>query len=265
MMDLAELQATVRRFVVTGDSDPELDAVLVGGGTPLRRLALHQRHYRLALLAALRQRFPATVWLVGSATFETAAEQFIRDSPPSAPCMTVYGEAFPRYLGGHRCVAAPYAEDFVRLEWSVGRLAVAAGGPTFDPTLLATLPDDLETARCHVTSGVEYLHVAWPVHRLFDAFLCGVAPSRFDLPAEPAVLEIVGGRGTVTVRTVPVPRAAFRAALAHGATIMEADDAARALASTFDLVTELTEALIDGVVLAIRATPLDCLSPLEHP
>jgi hypothetical protein len=263
-MDLAELQAAVRRFVVAGDSGPELAAVLVGGGTPLRRLALHQRHYRVALTAALRQRFPATVWLVGSTTFDAVAARFIRDSPPSSPCMTVYGEAFPAFLGEHMRAAAPYVEDFVRLEWSVGRLAVAVGGPAFDLALLATLPDDLDAARCHVTSGVEYLPVAWPVHVLFDAFLREAPPRQFHLSAEPAVLEIVGARGEVAVRAVSAARAAFRTALADGAAITDADASARALASSFDLATELTAALVDGVVLAILAPPPDSSCLQEH-
>ena len=57
--------------------------VLVGGTRPEHRLAIHQRHYVASLTRALVERFPATVWLVGSELVTHVATSFVREHPPS--------------------------------------------------------------------------------------------------------------------------------------------------------------------------------------
>ena len=72
--------------------------LLVGGNDPRKRLAIHHRHYETSLVTALLDRFPATIWLVGSTFVTETARQFVRRRPPSRPCIAEYGEEFPAFL-----------------------------------------------------------------------------------------------------------------------------------------------------------------------
>src|SRR5271170_4887052 len=66
MPALADIQADIRDALVRGDRRA-VAPMLSGGAHPEHRLAIHQRHYAASLTRALLDRFPATVWLVGSA------------------------------------------------------------------------------------------------------------------------------------------------------------------------------------------------------
>jgi hypothetical protein len=65
MPALADIQSAIRDALVRGDRSV-LAPILSGGADPAHRLAIHQRHYAASLTRALLDRFPATVWLVGS-------------------------------------------------------------------------------------------------------------------------------------------------------------------------------------------------------
>ena len=111
MPGLADIQAAVRDALVRGDRSAAAP-MLSGGARPEHRLAIHQRHYAASLTGALLDRFPATVWLVGSDLVTDAATSFIREQPPSKPCIAEYGELFPQHLGahpaaGHRSQSSP--------------------------------------------------------------------------------------------------------------------------------------------------------------
>ena len=100
MLRLADIQAGIRDAVVNGHVGA-VASVLLGGTHPEHRLVIHQRHYVASLTRALVERFPATVWLVGSDLVTHVATSFIREHPPSRPCVAEYGHGFPRYLGAH--------------------------------------------------------------------------------------------------------------------------------------------------------------------
>ena len=178
MPALAEIQAAVRDALVRGDHSAA--APLISGGTrPTRRLAIHQRHYAASLTRALLDRFPATVWLVGSELVTDAARSFIREQPPSKPCIAEYGEAFPQHLGAHPAAAAlPYLSQFGELEWHLGRLALAT--------------DD--------SPNVHYLHLNWSLDELISVYLHDSAPEAFALRQEDVWLEVRGLRGTLKMR-----------------------------------------------------------------
>jgi hypothetical protein len=121
---------------------------------PERRLAIHQRHYAGSLTRALVERFPATVWLVGSDLVARAARAFVREHPEK-PCIAEYGEGFPSYLGAHaKTDALPYLAQFAEIEWHLGRLALAT--------------DD--------SPHVHVMHVDWSLDELMAVFPDGQRP-----------------------------------------------------------------------------------------
>jgi hypothetical protein len=170
---LADIQSAVRDALVRGDRTA-VAPLLAGGAHPEHRLAIHQRHYAASLTRALLDRFPATVWLVGSEFITDAATSFIREQPPSKPCIAEYGESFPQHLGAHPAAASiPYLSQFAELEWHLGRLALAT--------------ED--------SPHVHYLHLDWSLDELIGVYLSDSVPDHFSLRHEDVWLEIRGLRG----------------------------------------------------------------------
>jgi hypothetical protein len=175
MPALADIQTAVRNALVRGDQRA-LAPMLLGGAHPEHRLAIHQRHYAASLTRALLERFPATVWLVGSELVTAAATSFIREQPPSKPCIAEYGETFPQRLGEHPAARSlPYLSQFAELEWHLGWLALAT--------------ED--------SPHVRYLHLDWSLDELIGVFLANSAPEQFSLRQEDVWLEISGLRGSL--------------------------------------------------------------------
>ena len=170
---LTDIQVAIRDALVDGHSAAVVP-VLIGGTRPEHRLAIHQRHYVASLTRALVERFPATVWLVGSDLVTHVARSFIREHPPSRPCIAEYGDGFPRYLGMHPAAGAlPYLAQFAELEWHLGRLALAT----------------------EESPNVQYLHLDWALDELIGVYLTDTAPDAFTLRQEDVWLEIRGLRG----------------------------------------------------------------------
>jgi hypothetical protein len=122
----------------------------------------------------LVERFPATVWLVGSELVTHVATSFIRQHPPSRPCVAEYGDEFPRYLGAYPAAESlPYLAQFAELEWHLGRLALAT----------------------EESANVEYVHLDWALDELIGFYLTDTAPDEYALRQEDVWLEIRGLRG----------------------------------------------------------------------
>jgi len=180
MPSLADIQSAVADALVRGNRRA-LVPVLSGGINAEHRLAIHQRHYVASLTRALLDRFPATVWLVGSELVTDAATSFIREEPPSKPCIAEYGESFPQHLGAHPAAASlPYLRQFAQLEWHLGRLALAT----------------------EASPHVHYLHLDWSLDELIGVYLADSAPDTFALRHEDVWLEIRGLRGTLQIERV---------------------------------------------------------------
>jgi Putative DNA-binding domain len=128
------------------------------------------------LTRALLDRFPATVWLVGSEFVSDAATSFIREQPPSKPCIAEYGESFPQHLGAHPAAASvPYLSQFAELESHLGRLALAT----------------------EHSPNLHYFHLDWSLDELIGVYLADTAPDTFALRQEDVWLELRGMRGSL--------------------------------------------------------------------
>jgi hypothetical protein len=173
VLTLTEIQTGLRDAMIDGHSAAVVP-VLLGGTHPEYRLAVHQRHYVASLTRALVERFPATVWLVGSELVTHAAASFIREHPPSKQCIAEYGEGFPQYLGADPAArSVPYLAQFGELEWHLGRLALATEEPP----------------------NVHYIHLDWALDELVGFYLTDTAPDAYVLRQEDVWLEIRGLRG----------------------------------------------------------------------
>lgn len=252
MPALADLQGSVRRAVVQGDA-PELAPLLVGGRDARKRLAIHHRHYETSLVTTLLDRFPATVWLLGSMFVIEAARQHVRDRPPSKPCLAEYGDDFPAFLSARPGAADfPYLRAFADLEWHLGRLSLAVTRPALTPADLSALPPEaLIDLRLTLQADVHYLHAGWAVDALMRLYLTDSAPDRFSLDAGDVWLELRGARGQLRMNRLDRASFAFRTALAAGGSLGDAAMSALDVDASFDPGRTLAGLVTDGLITAI--------------
>jgi hypothetical protein len=252
MPPLADVQAGVARAVVMGDAEP-IAALLAGGADPRARFAIHQRHYAASLAAALRQKFPATAWLVGEEAVLDAAHAYARAHPPRRPCIAEYGEHFPAFLA-HRLRALPYLGAFMELEWFVGQVSIAVSRPPLTWTEVARHgSESLPSAGLAMQPGLRYLRLAWQVDELMTMHSSGAVADEFLLRNEDACIEVRGVRGALRIERIDAATFVFRSALSGGASIGEAASAALDRDATFDAGNALRAIVDAGLATGLSA------------
>ena len=251
MPSLADLQGSVRQAVVLGEVEA-VAPLLVGGRDARKRLAIHHRHYEASLVKALLDRFPATVWLVGSTFVTAAARRFVRNRPPSRPCIAEYGEDFPAFLSADRGAAElPYLRPFAGLEWHMGRLSLAVTLPALGRRdLPAFNSDTVADVTITMQPGAHYFHAAWDVDNLLRLYLTDSAPDQFSLQSGDAWIELHGARGELQMNRLDRASFAFRAALSADQSLGDAAVSALDLDPTFDAGQALVTLVTDGLVTA---------------
>jgi len=254
MSDIAAIQRDVRHYLLTGESGPLL-GLIRGGRRPEKRLAIHQRQYRVSLVTSLLDRFPATVWLVGSDFASSAAEAFVRRFPPTRPCIAEYGEDFPTFLAERPgATGLPYLKQFAALEWQLVRTSLAIDLPAVTAADLRSLdPDELARARLILQPGSHYSRLDWALDELITLYLTDHEPTSFRLASGPVFLEVRGARGETRMTRLSGADFACRAALAHGHTLGEAMAAAQAADQTCDPGSAFVRVIGEGLITGIHA------------
>jgi hypothetical protein len=246
---LADVQTRIRDAVVLG-AGAGLAELLIGGDDPMRRLAVHRRHYEASLIEAVLRQFPGVVWLVGEAFTSAAAKDFVRRHPPIAPCIADYAETFPDFLarrpGAER---VPYIRWFAALERCLGQVALAVDEPALRIEDLSGLePHTLIHLVLSPQPGLRYHQAPWPVDRLIALFLDEAAPDEIPLETAPVYLQVFGARGRFRIDRLDAASFAFRAAVTAGLTLEAAAERAIAADPSFDLGRGLACFLADGLV-----------------
>ena len=253
MISLADVQRQIRNAVVTGEMTSAA-SLFVGGGDPVGRLAIHRRHYATSLVTALMGRFPATGWLVGSRMLEAAAATFVRQYPPTAPCIAEYGQAFPDFLarqsGADR---VPYLQAFAGLDWHLGRLAVAIDLPPVEHAAWAAVPPGA-VAEAFVTlqPGTHYVHADWPIDEIVGAYLADSPPAGLRLADASVWIEARGARGSFRLNRMTEGEFEFRVAVWTGASLGQAAERAIDIDPTCDPARALSSLMEARIVTAIQ-------------
>lgn len=252
MPSLADTQAAVRHAVVTGDS-ALVAPWIVGGRNAEKRLEIHRRHHEASLATAVLGRFPATAWLAGAPFMTEAARHFVREHPPTSPCLAEYGDAFPRFLS--RCPGAeslPYLAAFAELDWALGYVSVAVDGSPMPATVLTGVgAGGLLEARLILQPGLWHLRSDWPIDDLIGLYLTDSAPDRFSFEPRAVQLEIRGARGEFQIRRLDPGVFIFRQQVRNGLPIGAAAERALAADSGFDPAQALASVFADGLVVEV--------------
>jgi hypothetical protein len=251
---LAEIQLYIRDTVLGGTADPLLPH-LIGGTAPARRLAIHQRHYQASLVDALLEKFPACVWLLGVQLVAEAARAFVRCHPPAAPCIAEYGATFPECLALH-AEARSFAcvLSLARLEWDLGRVAIAVDSAPVGMDALAALEASLlPDVVLALQAGVRYLEMDWPVDELMKVYLSDNAPDRFQLEPAAVTVELKGARGTFHINRLDRGSFVFRSAIADGISIGLAAERALDVDPDLDVGGALAALIADNLVVGVAS------------
>jgi hypothetical protein len=253
---LAETQSLFRNVVIQSDAEAvtALRPLLVGGSDPEKRLSIHQRNYQRSLVDALLLKFPATGWLMGTAFLTQAAERFVCERPPAAPCIAEYGAEFPAFLSQEpRSERAPYLRDFAELEWCVGQVAIAVDRPPVTAEEFSKIdPNILLSMFLTLQRGLHFLEAGWPVDQLMTLFLTETAPDRFELPSSSIRVEVRGARGQFQLSRLDPAEFTFRKAIAGGRSIGDAAEFAMDVSADFDPGQALTALIATGFITGIN-------------
>jgi len=241
-----------------GPEDPQLLEAVVGDGLlPTARLQIYRHHVLTSLTEALQATFPVVCRLVDERFFRYAADTYIRQYPPEAPCLFEYGAHFPTFLKTFPpCRDLGYLEGVARLEWALNRALHAEVCAPLDPAVLGTLAaPDVPQLTFQYDPAVTFVRSPWAIDQIWRVHQATEAPTTpVDLHEE-VCLEIRRWEDEVGFRRLDPARYTFRALLAAGHTLALAAEAALETDAAFDCVGALSELLADGVVIGFTVTP----------
>ena len=251
MPALRELQAAFLRAMF-GPDEPELLEAIAGDGLlPAARLQIYRHHVLTSLTDVLQATFPVVCRLVDERFFRYAADAYMRQYPPEAPCLFEYGAYFPAFLAAFpACRHLEYLADVARLEWALNTALHAEVRVPLDPAELGGLaPHNVAQLTFQFDPSVTLLDSPWPIDQIWRVNQTddGVyAP--MDLNAGEVSLEIRRWEDDVGFRRLDHASYTFRTTLAAGHSLAMAAEAAMAASQEFDCVAALHELLTDGVI-----------------
>jgi len=253
---MSSLERVQRRIcaAIAGDADAELLSVIEPSDiAPAARLQIYRNHAFLTLIEALKAIYPVVCRLVDERFFSYAAHEYVRETLPSAPCLTEYGDSFPDFLAAFpACRGLAYLPDVARLEWAVnGALHAAEAPPIGAESLRASTPAEAPALRLTFHPSYRLMSSPWPVDRIWSAHQPGGDPeAEIDLDAGPVRLEIFRREDRVVIGALTPASHAFRSVLAGGAHLEAATEAALAADPLFDLPLTLRSLFDAGLIVA---------------
>jgi hypothetical protein len=238
---------------ICGCEDSELHDSIESDGIDVEaRLRIYRNHALVTLTEALKAIFPVVCRLVDERFFVYAAHEFMRDNPPTEPRLAHYGANFPEFLAAFpACRNLVYLPDVARLEWAVNAALHADAAFSLDRSALtAVSPAQAPNLVLALHPSWRLLVSRWPIDRIWRANqLDGQSDQAIDLDAGGVRLEVYRRRDRIVVAALESAGYAFRAALAGGARLEAAVDAALAVDPLFDLALTLRLMFEAGLIV----------------
>jgi hypothetical protein len=253
MSALREIQHGLRRALVA-DDDAVGAAVLDDGLGAAARIALYRHHVFTTLTAVLRQTYPVVCRLVDRRFFDYAVDRYIREQPPSGPCLFEYGASFAAFLTAFPpCRDLAYLADVARLEWAMNEALHAADAAAIELTMLAGIPDDDRVRlglRLH--PAIRLVASPWPIDQIWRANQPDADPNAtVDLAAGRACLEVSRRGADVVLRSLTPATHAFRLRLQRGEPLVTSVEAALATDGGFEAAAALRDLFEEGSVVGV--------------
>lgn len=251
MSTLAEIQTKFIAAILHGDMSDADRMIGASGIAPAQRLAIYRNNFLISLGSALAQTFPVLERLVGADYFAQTARRFVSAHPPAVAMLSVYGEAFPRFLAQATGSASyAYFADVGALEWAINRAWHADDAMPEDARAFDTLPEEGRgelVLAPHPSATL--VRSPWPVLDVWRANQLHAGPDAvIDLSAGGIDLLVWRKGIDVVWRALDPAEAVFVAAILDMRTLSRAAELALATgAPDFDAALLTTELLGSGL------------------
>lgn len=209
-------------------------------------------NYRNALAAT----YPVVRALTGPAFFHGAVDVFCSAHPSTGGDLNVYGGELADFLATYPYAQdLPFLPDVARLEWAIDETSSApdTNGSAQDVlAALASVPGDAVCAlRFTLEPSCRLVRSRFPVMRIWQVHQSD-GDKRVDLGAGADHLVVRREGDVASVARIGGADFGFLAALAGGANLGSALDAALAVDGEFDLARALRACIADGTIATLR-------------
>jgi hypothetical protein len=246
MPTLRELQGQLRAALIDGDERGAVAAVHGDGLGPSARLAVYRHHISTSLTSALESIYPVVARLVDPRFFRYAATRYIRERPPTSPCLFEYGGTFPEFLAGFEPTRhLAYLPDVARLEWAMTAALHAPDTVPIDPGALNS------ASRVGLHPSLTLVSSPWPIDTIWQANQPEAADQAVDLEAGGVRLQVWRAGDEVLFRRLAAEAFAFRDRLASAGSLEEAVEAALAADPDADLPGLIRGLLDEELLIAL--------------
>jgi hypothetical protein len=249
---MSSLREAQRRFAAAllapaGESTP----------FPADRLAVYRRNAASNYRNALAATYPVVKRLVGAPFFDTAVDAYVITHPSRSGDLNIYGDRFGDFLAAYApATALPYLPDVARLEWAIDEAHRAAEAPRVPKAVLAAFsivpPERLAALRLRLDPSCRFVDSPYPILRIWQTNQPEhVGERRISLDDGGDALLIRRDAEGTALQRLATGEHAWLAALASGATLAPAIDAAQRVDARFDLGAVLREHIAAGTIVAV--------------
>jgi hypothetical protein len=209
-------------------------------------------NYRNALAATYR----VVRELTGAAFFNAAVDAFVLEHPSTGGDLNVYGGELADFLASYpHARDLAYLPDVARLEWALDEASRAAdpcGGSEETLAALASIAgEDIVRARFTLDPSCGLLRSPHPVLRIWQVHQPGQGDMDVDFNAGIDYLLVRREAATPLIERVAAGDFAWLSALAQGADLAGALDAAAAVDPDFDLGTAMRTHIASGTLMGL--------------
>ena len=258
MPSLRELQEGFAAAVLAGDGvAPPFATVPPERGA--ERLAIYRRALFANYRNALGATYPVVKKLVGDPFFHAAVDAFVLAHPSVSGDLNVYGDEFGAFLEGYApATALPYLPDVARLEWAMDEVGRAADDPTSPDAVLAAFAaiasERLPSLRLTLAPTCRLVASQFPILRIWQVNQDGAKEDeRVSLDEGSVAVLVRRDSHGISLTRIGAGEHTWLAALAAGASLGAAIDAAQDVDATFDLGSTLRERIADATIAGIAS------------
>ncbi len=221
------------------------------------RFAVYRNNVMTSLVEALQDRFPTTTRLVGEEFFRAMARVYVAGSLPRSPLLLEYGATFPDFIADFDPAGSvPYLADVARLEAAWSEAYHAADAVSLDAAALhAANPEELGSASIELHPSLRLVRSSYPVAALWQAHQRESVEPILEWQAEDVL--ILRPDASVSLQTLSGGVYEFIAAVLEQQSILEAGEAALAVAPQFKLGHCLVELFATGAIVALKPASSD--------
>lgn len=238
MLALRELQVRFADALFGGDAAVVASQIEGNGVEPAERIDIYRNNLREGFTKALSIGFPVIERLVGADYFRQLALDFLHEHPSRAGNLHHIGAPFPQYLRERFAdTEYSYLGDVAALEWAHEEALLAADEEPISASALAEVdPARYEELRLRLHPARGLVSSRFPIVRIWRA-------NQPACETDETIDLDVGGDQVLVLRTpeciefhsLPPGEFATLEALARGASLGAALEAALAAEATFDL------------------------------